>query len=406
MLIEFSVNNYKSIKDDLTLSMMDLKNSPKALSSAVLYGANASGKSNVLHALKMMQRIVLNADRIMLSTDKLPYNPFRLSSQTETAPTSFDVVFEKKSKKYKYGFSYNSKEIVSEYLLVYESARPTTIYEFEKNIFKPNSKIPSLKKIIKPSNFLYLWEADKQNVKPAKAVLECFNELIHISFDDEGGLRGIFSPKWLDFLDEKTQKDMIAAFLQTADTGIKDVLKDVSGLEKQKRKMADGSLEDYFVESRSVTTVHEKFGKNKKKEGEAYFDLFKDESTGTKKMFFIAELFVMALLEGCILLLDEMDANLHPILTRELIKFFNDPEVNTLGAQLVFSSQDTNLLDLSLMRKEQIYFVEKDHFGGSHLASLSDYNNVRNSDKIEKNYILGKYGAIPYIGKFDFFKQV
>ena len=232
-------------------------------------------------------------------------------------------------------------------------------------------------------------------MEPAKAVLECFNELIHISFDDEGGLRGIFSPKWLDFLDEKTQKDMIAAFLQTADTGIKDVLKDVSGLEKQKRKMADGSLEDYFVESRSVTTVHEKFGKNKKKEGEAYFDLFKDESTGTKKMFFIAELFVMALLEGCILLLDEMDANLHPILTRELIKFFNDPEVNTLGAQLVFSSQDTNLLDLSLMRKEQIYFVEKDHFGGSHLASLSDYNNVRNSDKIEKNYILGKYGAIP-----------
>ena len=123
-------------------------------------------------------------------------------------------------------------------------------------------------------------------------------------------------------------------------------------------------------------------------------------------MFFIAELFVAALLEGHVLFLDEMDANLHPILTRELIKFFNDPEVNTLGAQLVFSSQDTNLLDLSLMRKEQIYFVEKDHFGGSHLASLSDYNNVRNSDKIEKNYILGKYGAIPYIGKFDFFKQV
>ena len=124
MLIEFSVNNYKSIKDDLTLSMMDLKNSPKALPSVVLYGANASGKSNVLHALKMMQRIVLNLDRIMLSTDKLPYNPFRLSSQTETAPTSFDVVFEKESKKYKYGFSYNSKEIVSDNLAMY--FHPTT----------------------------------------------------------------------------------------------------------------------------------------------------------------------------------------------------------------------------------------------------------------------------------------
>lgn len=401
MLIEFSVNNYKSIKDDLTLNMMDLKNSSKALPSAVLYGANASGKSNVLHAMKMMRRIVLNVDRIMLSTDKLPYNPFRLSSQTESAPTSFDVVFEKEFKKYKYGFSYNSKEIVSEYLMVYESARPTTIYEFEKNVFKPNSKIPSLKKIVKPKNFLYLWEADKQNVEPAKVVLEWFDELIHISFDDEGGLRGVFSQKWLDFLDEKTQKDMIVAFLQTADTGIKDVLKDSSGL-----KMADGSFEVFFVDSpQSVITIHEKFGKNKQKEGVAYFDLFKDESTGTKKMFFIAELFIMALQYGSILFLDEMDANLHPILTRELIEFFNNPEINTLGAQLVFTSQDTNLLDLSLLKKEQIYFVEKDRFGGSHLASLSDYNNVRNSDKVEKNYILGKYGAIPYIGKFDFFKQ-
>lgn len=406
MLIEFSVNNYKSIKDDLTLNMMDLKNSSKALPSAVLYGANASGKSNVLHAMKMMRRIVLNVDRIMLSTDKLPYNPFRLSSQTESAPTSFDVVFEKEFKKYKYGFSYNSKEIVSEYLMVYESARPTTIYEFEKNVFKPNSKIPSLKKIVKPQNFLYLWEADKQNVEPAKVVLEWFDELIHISFDDEGGLRGVFSQKWLDFLDEKTQKDMIVAFLQTADTGIKDVLKDSSGLEKQKRKMADGSFEVFFVDSpQSVITIHEKFGKNKQKEGVAYFDLFKDESTGTKKMFFIAELFIMALQYGSILFLDEMDANLHPILTRELIEFFNNPEINTLGAQLVFTSQDTNLLDLSLLKKEQIYFVEKDRFGGSHLASLSDYNNVRNSDKVEKNYILGKYGAVPYIGKFDFFKQ-
>lgn len=406
MLIEFSVNNYKSIKDDLTLNMMDLKNSSKALPSAVLYGANASGKSNVLHAMKMMRRIVLNVDRIMLSTDKLPYNPFRLSSQTESAPTSFDMVFEKEFKKYKYGFSYNSKEIVSEYLMVYESARPTTIYEFEKNVFKPNSKIPSLKKIVKPKNFLYLWEADKQNVEPAKVVLEWFDELIHISFDDEGGLRGVFSQKWLDFLDEKTQKDMIVAFLQTADTGIKDVLKDSSGLEKQKRKMADGSFEVFFVDSpQSVITIHEKFGKNKQKEGVAYFDLFKDESTGTKKMFFIAELFIMALQYGSILFLDEMDANLHPILTRELIEIFNNSEINTLGAQLVFTSQDTNLLDLSLLKKEQIYFVEKDRFGGSHLASLSDYNNVRNSDKVEKNYILGKYGAIPYIGKFDFFKQ-
>lgn len=405
MLIEFSVNNYKSIKDDLTLNMMDLNNSSKALPSVVLYGANASGKSSVMQALMTMQRIVLNKDRIMLSTDKLPYNPFRLSSQTENAPTSFDVVFEMKSKKYKYGFSYDSKKIVSEYLLVYETARPTTIYEFENGVFKPNSKIPSLKKIVKPDNFLYLWEADKQNVESAKIVLEWFDEFTHISFDDDGGLRGIFSPRCLDFLDKQSQKNMMVSFLQTADTGIKDVLKDVSGMRKQKRKLQDGSFEDYFIESRSVKTIHEKYGANKKREGLVSFDLFDDESTGTKKMFFIAEVLMIALLEGGVLFLDEMDANLHPILTQKLIKFFCDPEINTIGAQLVFSSQDTNLLDLSLLKKEQIYFVEKDGFGASHLTSLSDFNNVRNSEKVERNYILGKYGAIPYIGVFDFFKK-
>lgn len=405
MLIEFSVNNFKSIKDDLTLNMMDFDDSSKKLPSVVLYGANASGKSNVLQAMKMMQRIVLNLDRTMLSTDELPYNPFRLSSQTENAPTSFDVVFEKDSKKYKYGFSYNSKKIVSEYLLVYETSRPTTIFEFEKNVFKPNSKIPGLKKIVKPENFLYLWEADKLMIEPAKIVLEWFAKFIHISFDDEGGLRGIFSPRWLDFLDDKSKKNMVVAFLQSADTGIKDVLKDVSKLKRQKRKMSDGSVEDVFVESRSVKTTHEKFGVKNKKDGFVEFDLFDDESTGTKKMFFIAELFIAALLEGNTLFLDEMDANLHPILTRALVEFFNDPKINTKGAQLVFTSQDTNLLDLSLFKKDQIFFVEKDKFGVSHLASLSDYNNIRSSEKVEKNYILGKYGAIPYIGDFDFFKK-
>lgn len=405
MLIEFSVNNFKSIKDDLTLNMMDLDNPSKKLPSAVLYGANASGKSNILQAMKMMQRIVLNLDRTMLSTDELPYKPFKLSSQTESEPTSFDIVFEKKSKKYKYGFSYNSKKIISEYLLVYETSRPTAIYEFEKNVFKSNSKIPGLKKIVKPENFLYLWEADKRMVEPAKVVLEWFAKFTYISFDAEGGLRGIFPPSWLDFLDNKSKKNMVVAFLQAADTGIKDVVKSISSLKKHKRKMPDGSVEDVFIESRSVKTTHEKFGAKNKKEGLVEFDLFNDESTGTKKIFFIAELFIASLLEGNTLFLDEMDANLHPILTRALIEFFNDPEINTRDAQLVLTSQDTNLLDLTLFKKDQIFFVEKDKFGSSHLASLSDYNNIRNSEKVEKNYILGKYGAIPYIGDFDFFKK-
>lgn len=405
MLIEFSVNNFRSIKGDLTLNMLSTGTNAAPLSSVVLYGANASGKSNVLGALRMMRAIVLNEGKVMLSTDELPYNPFRLASDSEKAPTCFDVVFEQDSKKYKYGFSYDSGKIYSEYLMVYESNRPTTIYEYEQqNGFKPNSKLTALKKFSQNPNMLCLWEVDRRGVEYAKIVLKWFKDLVCVTFDSENGLRGAFSSSILRFFDDPSKKALISAFVHSADMGIKDVRREtLRNLLKGNKKSDD--LNSLVVEYESIQTVHDKFDKRKKRIGEVAFDLFEDESTGSKKLFIVMALMLDALMNGNVLLLDEMDASLHPLLTRKLVEIFKDSALNKKNAQLVFTSQDTNLLDMDLFKKEQVYFVEKNAVGETSLVSLVDYANVR-SEKIEKNYILGKFGAIPNLGSFEFLNEV
>ncbi len=405
MLIEFSVNNFRSIKNDLTLNLLSAGNNATTLSTVVLYGANASGKSNILKALQMMRGIVLNESKVMLSTDELPYKPFRLASDSESAPTCFDVVFEHESKKYKYGFAYDNKEIHSEYLMVYESNRPTTIFEYEKKKgFKPNSKLTALKKFSQNPNMLCLWEADRRGIDYAKIVLKWFKELTCVSFDSETGLRGAFSSSIFKFFDDPSKKKLISAFVHSADIGIKDVRRETLRKLLKKNK-SDDDLNSLIVEYESIQTIHDKFDKKKKKIGEVPFDLFEDESTGTKKMFIVMALMLDALMNGSVLLLDEMDASLHPLLTRKLVEIFTDTSLNKREAQLVFTSQDTNLLDTNLLKKDQVYFVEKNDLGETSLVSLVDYANVR-TEKIEKNYILGKYGAIPNLGSFDFLNEV
>lgn len=147
-------------------------------------------------------------------------------------------------------------------------------------------------------------------------------------------------------------------------------------------------------------TIHMKYGEAGDLAGFEEFDLASDESEGTKKYFCLSAPFIDTLRKGKILLVDELDASLHPLLTMALISLFNNPEINTRNAQLIFVSHDTNLLNQKLFHKSQIWFTEKDRFGSTHLHSLVDYKNVRATDNLEKHYIQGKYGAIPYLGRF------
>lgn len=409
MLIQFSARNFKSFKDSFTLDLFTNKaesvcpifeqGGNKIYPSAVFYGANGSGKSNVLKAFTMMRRLVLNEDKIIQSTDELPMNRFKLSSETEDDTTAFDITFFTNGKKYKYGFEYDEKCVYSEYLYVYETNRPTIVFEYdvdENNGEIKITKYDDLKNVKHLKNSLFIVEADRNDNEEAKVVLGWFKSSHYVEYTSRHSL----TPAYWDNLSKPAIKKIFQKFISDADIGIKDIFQDTQRVKAPEGMM--GIPNGAVVEEISIKTVHEKYDLNNEHFDDVKFNLFEDESLGTQKYFYVIGPVIDTLQKGTVLFLDELDASLHPILTQKIISLFNNKKTNPHGAQLVFTSQDTNLLSQDIFDKEQIWFVEKDKYGASHIASLSEYKNVRKEHKIERNYIMGKYGAIPYLGDFDF----
>ncbi len=409
MLIQFSARNFRSFKDSFTIDLFTNKTdsvSPlfdcaenKVYPSAVLYGANGSGKSNVLKAFAMLRRLVLNEDKIIQSTDELPLNRFKLSEESEDDTASFDICFFYAGKKYKYGFEYDNSCVYSEYLYIYETNQPTTVFEYDMDEDGGKIKITrykDLNEIRHLKNSLFLVEADRNGNEIARNVLNWFKSCHYVEYASKQPL----SPQYWDNLNKPAVKKIFRTFITDADIGIKDIF-------QESRRVSASTVmvnvpKGAIIEEVSVKTVHSKFDAQNKAIGDVKFNLFEDESLGTQKYFYAIGPVIDTLQKGSVLFLDELDASLHPILTRKIVSLFNSREMNPNGAQLVFTSQDTNLLDQSLFDKEQIWFTEKDGCGQSHLVSLAEYKDVRKEHKIERNYIMGKYGAVPYLGEFNF----
>ncbi len=410
MLVQFSARNFKSCKDSFTLDLFTNKdsavsalygtNGTKAYPSAVFYGANASGKSNVLKAFAMMRRLVLNEDKIIQSTDILPIDRFKLSTVSENDASAFDVCFVSEGRKYKYGFEYDESCVYSEYLYFYDSAQPTTVFEYDIDENGGAIKITrfkELKKINHLKNSLFLLEADRAGNEEAKQVLKWFSSTQVVEFSTPKRQGHNFS----DLLARPQIKERFKKFISNADFGIKDIVQEMRPVSNVYEQLP-GLPKNAIVEEVFVKTVHSKVDEKENIVGDVSWDLFEVESLGTQKLFEALGPIIAALQNGTALFLDELDASLHPILTRKIVELFNKKESNPKGAQLIFTSQDTNLLDQALFDKEQIWFVEKDKIGASHLVSLAEYKDVRKEHKIERNYIMGKYGAIPYLGNFNF----
>ncbi|MCR5081628.1 MAG: ATP-binding protein [Treponema sp.] len=409
MLIQFSARNFKSFKDSFTLDLFTNKDESvcpiyeqgnnKVYPSAVFYGANGSGKSNILKAFTMMRRLVLNEDKIIQSTDVLPMNRFKLSSETEDDTTAFDITFFSNDKKYKYGFEYDEKCVYSEYLYVYETNRPTIVFEYdvdENNGEIKITKYEDLKTVRHLKNSLFIVEADRNDNEEAKTVLNWFKSAHYVEYASRHSL----APDYWDNLNKPAVKKIFQKFISDADIGIKDIFQDSHRVKNP--DMMLGVPKGAILEEVSVKTLHSKFNSENEYLEDEKFNLFEDESLGTQKYFYVIGPVIDTLQKGTVLFLDELDASLHPILTQKILSLFNNRDSNPNGAQLIFTSQDTNLLNQNLFDKEQIWFVEKDKYGSSHIASLSEYKNVRKEHKIERNYIMGKYGAIPYLGDFNF----
>ncbi|OHD33021.1 MAG: hypothetical protein A2086_16445 [Spirochaetes bacterium GWD1_27_9] len=421
MLINFTVGNYLSFKDKVSLNMnassikereeenIIIYEKYKLLKSAAIYGANASGKSNLLKALGFMRWLVINSSKETTINEEIDIYPFKLSTETENKPSFFEIIFLLNDKTYRYGFEIDRKEVKAEWLYQTETTK-------EKLLFIRNKDIIEVKKHFKEGKNL---EEKTRNNALFLSVAANFNGFISLdiinwftNFKVISGLKDDnYSIITMEMLDNEDTKKKIYDFIKNADLGIMDI-----SLSKEKfsekilpKGMPDDlfkSLSEKFKDEEfvNINTYHQKF--NEKNEViETISFLLDEESSGTNKYFNLSGLIVKSLLKGSILAIDEIDAKLHPLLTKAIIELFNSSKTNKNNAQLIFVTHDTNLLTSSLLRRDQIWFTEKNRYEATDLYSLVEYKiedkKVRNDASYQRDYISGKYGAIPFIGNFE-----
>jgi AAA15 family ATPase/GTPase len=421
MLIEFSVGNYRSFKEKVTFSMVaanlsskekiiddnnifEVDDNLKLLKSAAIYGANASGKSNLAKALRFMILFMVNSSKESQSTEKIGVEPFKLSTETEDKPTFFEIIFLMNHKRYRYGFEATHDEVISEWLFYVPKSRETKLFERKSDIFSV-SKIYKADGIQQKTrrNALFLSVSAQFNVEIAENILDLLLYSLNvISGLDDGRHRGYT----INCLMNDENKDEILQLLKKLNLGFSDIKVEEAEI------TADFLPADMPEEIRSyvlknsggkgtlIETIHRKFNDEKTFISTELFNLSYQESEGTQKIFALAGPIINTLEEGKVLVIDEFDARLHPLISRAIVELFNSNETNPNNAQLIFMTHDTNLLSNKLFRRDQVWFTEKDRYGATDLYSLAEYQ-VRSDASFESDYIKGKYGAIPYIGNLN-----
>jgi uncharacterized protein len=420
MLIEFSVGNYRSFKEKATFSMVaasvvskekkldennifEVDDKLKLLKSAAIYGANASGKSNLAKALGFMMRFMINSSKETQSTEKIGVEQFKLSTETEAQPSFFEIVFLMNHTRYRYGFETTRDEIVSEWLFYVPSSRETKLFERTLDNFKVSS-VYKARRIQQQTrrNALFLSVSAQFNVEIAENILNWLANInVIVGINDRGYLGYT-----INCLIENENKDEIIHLLKKFDLGFGDVKVEESEItaESFSSDLPD-EIKNFILKSSGgkgalVQTIHQKFDEEGKFLSTELFNLNDQESEGTQKVFALAGLLVDTLKEGRVLIIDEFDTRLHPLISCAIVELFNSHETNPNNAQLVFMTHDTNLLSNKIFRRDQIWFAEKDRYGATDLYSLVEYK-VRNDASFESDYIKGRYGAIPYIGNLN-----
>ena len=407
MLIEFSVGNYRSFKDVVTLSMvaadeaadndeLDKNNVFKVnqnfslLKSAAIYGANASGKSNLILALYFMQSFVINSSKLQI-TDKIDLEKFRLSSETEDKPSFFKIVFYLDNKTYEYSFEVTQERVISEGLSCTPKTRKTNIFSREKDKIKYSKSLMKGKDVkdLTKKNTLFLSIAAQFNDPLAGKILLWFSRLKIISGSQLENLRQLS----IDYLSrEQNLKNEIAFLIKKLDLSIKDMSIEVG------RKPLDNFHKDIpDTVYNSIETYHEKYDLEGKVIGLESFQLNKHESRGTQKLFALLAPILSVLKASEVLIIDELDSLLHPLMAIAIIGLFNSQQTNPKNAQLIFATHDVNLLSNQLFRRDQIWFTEKNRQEATDLYSLVEFD-IDNNASFEQDYIQGRYGAIPFIG--------
>lgn len=409
MLLEFRVRNFRSIRDEQALNLIasgdkelaathlastGLKSVPHALRSVVVYGPNASGKSSLLRALDYMRAVVAESATVIQPGQTYNVQPFKLDPATAHQPTEFEITFLLSGVRHQYAFAMTPQRIVSESLLVYRSSKPTQLfsrqhidgdgydYEFSTYLTGPRKL---WQESTRP-NALFLSMAAQLNSEQLSPV---FNWIVrNITFLPAGAT--VLPDFTTALLATEQGRASIREFLSAADISIADV-QAVSrkGMQAQWVMSASG-LQASQEEREFLMPVFE----HSTPKGSAKFELH-DESEGTQRLYGLIAPVLDCLRDGRVLVVDELDSSLHTLLVRRLVTMFQTPELNPNGAQLIFSTHDTSLLDHTLFRRDQIWFTEKDADQATRLYPLTDFS-PRKQEAWERGYLAGRYGAVPF----------
>lgn len=416
MLIEFSVKNFMSFKDKVTLSMekgsgnenidnVVFNDITNLLKVSAIYGANASGKSNLLKAFTCAILMVRDSSKIPLEGKWNFIKPFLFDSKTRNMPSEFEFIFIANNIKYRYFFSADENKIYDELLEAYYTQKPTTIfsrtntntYEFASD----KNKLEILKSN-NTENKLFLTTATTWNYDKTKdAYLWFINQI-----DTYDSLETIRDKDLIEYKNKDEElKKFALKLLKKADILIKDIYVDYEEKEIDNTSMTsitkmtgDSKLKNIKIEFEHVVV-------DENNNSHVYKLPYALESSGTKVLFAFAPFLKRAFNSTKVVIIDELEKSMHPMLVEFIIKLFNNKEINKSNSQLIFATHATNLLNLEILRRDQIWFTEKDELTGISTLYPLDSFTVRKDENIEKGYTNGRYGAIPFIKDVDLWQE-
>lgn len=417
MLIRFSAQNHKSIKSEQELSFVgsSLKEGDRYLLRTgypdidlvpclAIYGANASGKSNILHALRHMCLTVERSYRHLAPTEKIPRVRFLLDEKYRDAATTYDCEFICDKIRYRFGFSYTADHIHREWLYAFPQGRrqlwyqrtstsKTTKCEFGRHLKGRNS---SVEETTRP-NCLFLSAAAQGNHKQLGRIYEYLTS--NITFDE---VDLMVESEIAKLLQSASSRERVFRFLSGADFGIVDAktrkvpaTKKALEFGQQFAELLKAHFDPATVPSGFPDRDVIEFGHKTTGKSPQFID-FKRESAGTRRLLELLVGVISSLDKGKLLVVDELDKSLHTLLAMRILEHYADKKLNTNRAQLLFTTHDTNLLCSGLLKRDEIWFTEKSNDGSTHLYPLTDFH-ARKSENLEKGYLQGRFGAIPFL---------
>lgn len=421
MLLNFAVTNYRSIKERQVFSMLAVDGLPheeslihskddiSILPVALLFGANASGKSNILRAFGMMRQMVLNSVRLNPDDTLDEYEPFLLDEESRNNDTEFEAEFTIRGgggieQLYRYGFTFSGSLITEEWLHRHEESKEIELFYRDINKVQVNEiAFPEGKgkEDTLNSNRLFLSLIAQLNGTQSKEIISWFDSEKFVTASQIEEYRIVTSSllkykKNLIVLDDIVEFiDMALTFLSNIDMGITklSIKEESAALTKD----ISDELKKVHPKVGELESTHNRYNRQGEIIGQEVFSIEHNESEGTQKITELLGLFFMIIWGGRLLVIDELDAKLHPLLTRAIIQLFTNPKINQNGAQLIFTTHDTNQLHLDYVRRDEIWFTEKSPVEATELYSHIEFKDFDPSMDITEQYVNGRYGAIPRI---------